>query len=1765
MLHLCTCVRRNEKILIVILVLLQFSVKVQSQIRPGPATEIKDQVTFWDFGDFKGNRKLSFPPDDEAKSVDFLVDRISSVEVPRGMRVKLFDGSAPNERDSRFTYLYPGNYPFLGGWQDKTNFVLIERIPLDAPVAYFYDEEQDVGTERLRLFHGLGLEGIDQGSSVWDVNQLLCNDCFESVHVTGLIEVTVYEAANLNRQDPQRRQQTYNDPDGLYPGLAFKANPYVLPGGLFDEVSSIRIRKRTDAFPARIESLTQQNDNSDYFATLNFSVASPTQGLCLCGVNFTFNRRVAVDSDNLLAPVDLTVSNLEQENIFASWNETIQVPLGPGQQDVSLDFFYDSGFKDAICLQTCGYAKAEGALTVSTPALKPPNLDSFLVSGNGQIELFWTKLSDVPDDQITTYIKRDGQTIATLAGEARSFTTDDFPGSGPYDYTIEIEAFDQTATSEPLKVYPPVGIFTGTVATRPGGLDGTITGVRNVEVCAIQENDLPGLPAGTRYCDTTDDEGNYRIEKIYFGEEGFFMIEPSKSGHGFDPEFRSRSLTPQISIERNVNFTDTTSFIISGLVVQPGEGTTCPGGNVEILINGQFLGDKTDAEGNFVISIPQAGTFLIQPRLADHTFDPAEVILQVDSDFAGILFEDTTLRMVSGYVRAGCEQFIGQAQVRFLSPDECLDTTITTSPDSGYFEIELPARRYDVEVLSIDLSPDSELDEGEVVGFLARQEIDLTERDTLLTFTYRQVPKIQISGLDDPECTDLPFPIIEQLEKVQLEIEVWEEVGVCPVDTGFLLINDRISVPNKQEIKIPIQNGIARYTFEATEPRIDPPYTKNLSLTADVDGRFSDEQIEVIVVGVRAREKTFATVTPELPLLILRDPPGDASSSYLQQNAILQTATSFSTLTNESNKTWANVKAGTKFEVGFGYTTEVKVWGDIGGSATVSASTRGNEEFLTSLTTGERFSTSNQEIVTGTEGDVFMGAALNMIYALADEIRFNPSSCSIEQDTTLIMGNDGFATTYIYTEDHIRNTLIPQLNQLIVLNREINPDTAVFFQNQASVWEQTLQRNEELKRKAKFVENRSFSGNAPYEAFTSSSSTEKITIEYTDVIDEEVAIQAGLEIAGVGLSGGRRYNFRMETGKSETETQTQELRTGFILNDDDQGDFFSVDIKADPVYNTPVFDLVSGRSSCPFEPGTQPREGAQLEAVDLVKTNVDPDDEAVFRLLLSNTSQSEESRIYQLKFNQASNPDGATIKVGGSEVQGPINYTIRAGEPAEATMTVERGPEAYSYPNLEFLLVSFCDTSIRNSIKLSAYFQSECSPITLRTDEVEWIVDTEDEGMQSIRIIDYEKNNLDRVIVQYASLGDNNWQNLSILQPGDLSDLPGGTDLSLDLGGLEDGQYQLRAKLTCNQGFVYSESVAGRIDRTPPGVFGQPEPSNDEYTRGQELSVTFDEPINCLFITSDNVQLRRASDNTLIPTSVGCADNKLLFRPDQDLFTQFGATYTIEVRGVEDSYGNQITEPIEWSFTIGGDTGEDNLDFDADGVLDEIDNCVLAANTTQRDMDEDDIGDACDGDIDGDGIDNQDDNAPYIANPDQADTDGNGIGDVAESNADGDQDSIPNQSDNCRTMSNPDQSDIDGDGIGDVCDDDMDGDGILNTVDNCPTLPNSLQEDADNDGIGDNCEGLEPVSTDETLTFQHFHIYPNPTRDILNVELEPLEAGTFTVELYNTTGQSVQHLEIELIPKRTTFALNVDQLPKGMYLLMLSDGSHSIGKRILVW
>ena len=272
----------------------------------------------------------------------------------------------------------------------------------------------------------------------------------------------------------------------------------------------------------------------------------------------------------------------------------------------------------------------------------------------------------------------------------------------------------------------------------------------------------------------------------------------------------------------------------------------------------------------------------------------------------------------------------------------------------------------------------------------------------------------------------------------------------------------------------------------------------------------------------------------------------------------------------------------------------------------------------------------------------------------------------------------------------------------------------------------------------------------------------------------------------------------------------------------------------------------------------------------------------------------------------------------------------------------------------------------------------------------------------------------------------------------------------------------------------------------------------DEDADGDEVP---DEEDNCLLVTN-------ADQTDCDGDGVGAACD-----PDDD------------GDGVPDDVDNCLcqTNPLQEDNDIDGVGDICDTDDDGDGVPDETDNCPELPNPDQLNTDWDDQGNICDDDDDNDGVPddgndsgvigdspcvggesaNCDDNCPLLPNSVQSNLDNDELGDLCDGDKDGDgHDEVSSGGDDCNDLNpkiNPDivetqtsedsclwcnqiDDDCDGatdegcfdtdmDGTPDCLTTDDDGDGVADGIDNCPKLPNANQADLDVDGVGDACDG----------------------------------------------------------------------------------------------
>jgi hypothetical protein len=1096
-------------------------------------------------------------------------------------------------------------------------------------------------------------------------------------------------------------------------------------------------------------------------------------------------------------------------------------------------------------------------------------------------------------------------------------------------------------------------------------------GVDGIKIKVVRTTPVSGGTLNKADSAITANEGQYNIPNLYYGrtnatpsDEATFIVTPSKPNHFFDPATRTVTLTKNFS-EVELSFTDTTGFSISGYITQ--YCASCDGNTVaektdslksitileSVVSNGTpaFLGKKTSASGRYSTIKDNQGTYIIKPEFENHQFSPSQTSVPITDQLItdGINFQDTTTRIVSGYIKMDCPiPTIGVTKLLFKKiVDEgegtarIKKTVFTNANNNGYYATRLPAGKYLMEVIGVTVGSGSDLNNAEVLNFLQSypdsvRMVDLTtEADTLDLF-YHEKPKIDIvSGLNPPVCSDpnavfdgeplSSYSIFEQGVPTPLRILVFEGAASknCPAKDDTVTLATNFS-GSSEFIELPFENGLVDDTLVGEVPNIVSPFLKTMSVVfTDQWGQVADNYVvKPIILGAEASNSSFFTVSPEIPMLILRDPPGDQSYSYFEENSTIENAMRFYTGDATEIGTWVEAKVGAKFEAGIGFSTESEFYTQLGGSISAAKKNSSSRERINSITTSSKFKTSDNGI-PGEQGDVFIGAAMNLKYSKVTEVLYDKALCEFRIKNSFAMAEDGFATTYIYSKDHIQNFLIPTIRQAAKLApTEPKADS---LNNQAHVWEQVLQRNEDLKKKAKFVKNYSFDGTAgEIDESTTAASSGSSAIEFTMEMNTELAIELGMEIGGSGLKGGSNVVMRMEMGESLTTTNLKETITGFVLDDDeDGGDKFSVNVKTDSTYGTPVFELAAGVSSCPHEEGTQFRDKFEFYVPDAIKTNIPANDEQLFKLFLGNGSDSEEQRTYYVQFVQGS-ADDADVRIGtnGSATAVPINQPFGQTNSFNAFVKRATGTNEFSYDDVRFRAFDGCssgnsqDMDIVKEVTVQAIFNNPCSPITLSIPEEGF---SQNNNSLTAEFKDYVyASAFEQISLQYAFQGSNTWLTKETYLKDAYMDNAFGFQKTLNISDLTDGLYKFRARLKCGLNNINSKSVNGVIDRQAPLAFGQFEPSDNQYTSGDVISATFNELINCSIMEQTDFTLKRADNNENVQATLGCYQNQILITPSVDLgSTLNGEKLLVTLTGIQDVNGNESSQTYAWNFTVG--------------------------------------------------------------------------------------------------------------------------------------------------------------------------------------------------------------------------------------------------------
>jgi hypothetical protein len=1081
--------------------------------------------------------------------------------------------------------------------------------------------------------------------------------------------------------------------------------------------------------------------------------------------------------------------------------------------------------------------------------------------------------------------------------------------------------------------------------------------------------------------------GSYVLSDLHYGNETTFKVRPFEGNRQFEPPYTMITLSVDHPVENQVNFVDISSYTLSGVVVY--DTTGCPAANVSILVDGRMAG-TTDKNGKFAVSADN-GSHSIRPESAGHSFEPDSLTFFVDDDIDGLVFEDLTKYTLSGYVGGGCNHQIGDVTITIRGENGCLTETITA--DSEY-SVSLPPLTYLVSA-TVDIAtiPDG-MPKADIIRFfqnLGEREVVLDSSDVTLDMTYRAPLQVTIQGLEQyiPDCggpltfngQPLPdnLPVLEQGSWVGLLIEVYENYGsqgLCPLDTGTVVIYDEIADREGTPVEIEVSNGVSSYTTFACTPSLvfgrvdsegnDRSFQKVIRATTMVEGRTPVSAEEWVIVDGHVAEEgaDFITAKSNELLYILRDPPGDQSYSFVEKGFSLRERTEYEKTISSGQtgvKLFTSYGATGRFWFGFGagYGTLFKFQNTTESEVLFGGTTYYEKGTDVVFRTNERFTTSPDERFIGEQNDVFVGVGWNFIFSVVQHVAVDDEKCEVLRYPGIGFEADSIVTTYAYTGRYIEESLIPEFDAKVEYFTTVEPDTFQVgrFTTMREDWQNILGTNDSLKITATEVEdgNRSFSGGTEYSFVYDNVETHFHNLMRTFIFD------AHTDALGVGWStpaGGFKISlpikshveylnpgFWKEQGMLDVDT-TYSKSVGYVLSDDNIGDRFNLIIKRDGVYPSLVFDVQAGASSCPYEawpdletgePRMMSRDKPGLSIVPVAgkQYNVPADEAAAFTLYLENLSPTGEQRRYVLREVATANPHGALIRANGVFINDDLVYFPEPGQALPLTVTVERGPTHYNYEDLAIMVYPLCEwwvweidgpLNLADTVFFDVTFEAPCSDITMLAPEPGW-ASTRDNPDVDIMLDDFElkvgeDNDLISIVAQYRRLGSGDegpteWMPIFSTPAPHPDSLQEVYHRWTPPATLPDGEYELRAKTQCDKGFIYSDPVPGTIDHHAPVVFGTPEPADGDLSFGEDIRVTFNEPIACASVDSISVGLSWLDGPNAgldVPVETTCNGNGIVITPTASDTDLEGRQLRARVAGIRDRVGNAMEDSVTWVF-----------------------------------------------------------------------------------------------------------------------------------------------------------------------------------------------------------------------------------------------------------
>jgi len=790
----------------------------------------------------------------------------------------------------------------------------------------------------------------------------------------------------------------------------------------------------------------------------------------------------------------------------------------------------------------------------------------------------------------------------------------------------------------------------------------------------LQANGIP---------ETSDQYGNYEI----YIPIGWHNLQVIKNGHGFEgdgfyPLAGNHNFQAPIP---GLNFIDTTLIKVIGKVTGgPNEAAKMKG--LGRTVNNIGFGEITlTTQKEFDLATGDTTNIWVNEYYEGYT----DQVVSTVKNTGSTQFDISGLSPKS--IKISPDHTTGEFTA-YLLPEKYIITGITagsyTYPPSHHTTVDL------TNVFGTKTEIDSIVENFTFVGpdttFFNR--IDSVQYNHNLDLIYREVPSVSVLNKnDDPNFWESEiiaqdgtlvqvtnpdgspktlYPIFKQRGKYDLKISVFEQyinannsnaIDNVPVTDGTVEIQNGLAIKKARFVYNINSNGQVFYRFLGGLPNITTggigDYLQTMVIVAKTGqgGSISTpwepngNTFIGYVLGGMPTGNNFVTTGPTKVDMILRDPPGSNSYSYIEIGESSSKTSTLSVSETEAGSFSTTVSLGTAIRaialtgpVGFIVEAENKFDATVG--LEHSTTWLNDSSFSETVTSTQRWQTSDGEDFVGRGGDVFIGHSNNIVYGKSTFIDLIGTSFGEGHTGPEVNGyrigkhqgirvNPEFATAFQYSQNHIEIYLIPNLKMLrnYILEYddaytsvhppghdlygennstgmgsntgytggdsynitvpsehvtgELFTDSVEFYNQQISGWEKMLSQNEEEKVKATEDVNISFDAGVIYENSTTTDTTITTVDTYEWNISPSLGTELGHDFNNFGVSVTLKESYTYQKTEVDETTTTTTTTFGYLLNDGNAGDYLSIDIKKAPTPYSPVFLTRGGQTMCPYEEG----------------------------------------------------------------------------------------------------------------------------------------------------------------------------------------------------------------------------------------------------------------------------------------------------------------------------------------------------------------------------------------------------------------------------------------------------------------------------------------------------------------------------------------------------------------------------------------------------